>query len=193
MTSSSSRPAAAAAASPSDHAAAAVVHPRISAHALADQLAARAVTVIDVREPMEYAAGHIAGSLNVPLGRITQADLPQGPLVLVCHSGNRSAKALAALQQQGHPHPLGDLEGGVPSWQQAGYGVRKLKGAPLPLMRQVQIAAGSLVLLGVLLSQLVNPAWIWLAGFVGAGLTFAGISGFCGMARLLAVMPWNRV
>ena len=190
---SPSRPAASTAASPADPAAAAVVHPRISAHALADQLAARAVTVIDVREPMEYAAGHIAGSLNVPLGRITQADLPQGPLVLVCHSGNRSAKALVALQQQGHSHPLGDLEGGVPSWQQAGYTLRKLKGAPLPLMRQVQIAAGSLVLLGVLLSQLVNPAWIWLAGFVGAGLTFAGISGFCGMARLLAVMPWNRV
>jgi rhodanese-related sulfurtransferase len=168
-------------------------HQRISAQALAEQLSARSVTVIDVREPMEYAAGHIAGSLNVPLGRIAQADLPQGPLVLVCHSGNRSAQALAALQQQGHPHPLRDLEGGVPSWQQAGYGVRKLKGAPLPLMRQVQIAAGSLVLLGVILSQVVNPAWIWLAGLVGAGLTFAGISGFCGMARLLAAMPWNRV
>lgn len=60
-------------------------------------------------------------------------------------------------------------------------------------MQQVQIAAGSLVLAGVLLSQLVAPAWIWLSGFVGAGLVFAGVSGFCGMARLLAVMPWNRV
>jgi rhodanese-related sulfurtransferase len=60
-------------------------------------------------------------------------------------------------------------------------------------MRQVQIAAGSLVLLGLILSQLVAPAWILLTWFVGAGLTFAGISGFCGMARLLALMPWNRV
>jgi rhodanese-related sulfurtransferase len=60
-------------------------------------------------------------------------------------------------------------------------------------MRQVQIAAGSLVLLGVILSQTVAPGWIWLSGFVGAGLTFAGISGFCGMARLLAAMPWNKV
>lgn len=166
---------------------------RISAHDLADQLAARDVTVIDVREPMEYASGHISGSLNVPLGRICQADLPSGPLVLVCQSGNRSAKALAQLLGQGHPHPLWDLQGGVPSWQQAGFPVNKLKGAPLPLMRQVQIAAGSLVLLGVILSQAVAPGWIWLAGFVGAGLTFAGVSGFCGMARLLAVMPWNRV
>ena len=165
----------------------------ISAHDLADQLAARDVTVIDVREPMEYASGHINGSLNVPLSRITQADLPRGPLVLVCQSGNRSAKALSQLLQQGHPHPVADLMGGLPAWQQAGFYVRKLKGAPLPLMRQVQIAAGSLVLLGVILSQTVAPGWIWLSGFVGAGLTFAGISGFCGMARLLAVMPWNRV
>ena len=166
---------------------------RISAHDLADQLVARDVTVIDVRDPMEYATGHITGSLNVPLSRITQADLPHGPLVLVCQSGNRSSRALKQLLQQGFPHPVVDLEGGVPAWQQAGYEVRTFKGAPLPLMRQVQIAAGSLVLLGVILSQAVAPGWIWLSGFVGAGLTFAGISGFCGMARLLAVMPWNRV
>lgn len=168
-------------------------HTRISAHDLADQLKAREVTVIDVREPMEYATGHITGSLNVPLVRITQADLPRGPLVLVCQSGNRSVKALKQLLQQGHPHPVADLMGGLPAWQQAGYEVCKFKGAPLPLMRQVQIAAGSLVLLGVILSQTVAPGWIWLSGFVGAGLTFAGISGFCGMARLLAAMPWNQV
>jgi rhodanese-related sulfurtransferase len=167
--------------------------PRISAHDLADQLAEQRVQVIDVREPMEYAGGHIAGSLNVPLSRISQADLPRGPLVLVCHSGNRSAQALAQLLQQGHPHPLSDLEGGIPAWQQAGLPVHKLRNAPLPLMRQVQIAAGSLVLLGLILSNLVAPAWILLSWFVGAGLVFAGISGFCGMARLLALMPWNKV
>ncbi len=166
---------------------------RISAHDLADQLASRDVTVIDVREPMEYAGGHIAGSLNIPLSRIAQADLPRGPLVLVCQSGNRSARALAELIRQDHPHPVADLQGGLPTWQQAGFPVRRLAGAPLPLMRQVQIVAGSLVLLGVVLSQTVAPGWIWLAGFVGAGLTFAGVSGFCGLARLLAAMPWNRV
>jgi rhodanese-related sulfurtransferase len=59
-------------------------------------------------------------------------------------------------------------------------------------MRQVQIAAGSLVLLGVILSHTVASGWIWLSGFVGAGLIFAGVSGFCGLARLLAALPWNR-
>ncbi|MCP9780337.1 DUF2892 domain-containing protein [Cyanobium sp. To12R1] len=103
----------------------------------------------------------------------------QCALVLVCHSGRRSAQA--------------DLEGGIPSWQQAGLPLRRLNNAPLPLMRQVQIAAGSLVLLGLGLGSWVAPAWILLSWFVGAGLVFAGISGFCGMARLLALMPWNRV
>jgi rhodanese-related sulfurtransferase len=167
--------------------------PRISAHGLADQLAEQRVTVIDVREPMEFAGGHIAGSLNVPLARLHQADLPSSPLVLVCQSGNRSAKGVQLLRQQGHPDPVTDLEGGIPSWQQAGLPLRKLKNAPLPLMRQVQIAAGSLVLLGLILSNVVAPAWILLTWFVGAGLVFAGVSGFCGMARLLALMPWNKV
>lgn len=166
---------------------------RISAHDLADQLASKRVTVIDVREPMEFAGGHIAGSLNVPLSRLAQADLPQGSLVLVCQSGNRSAKGVQVLLQRGHGQPVRDLEGGIPSWQLAGLPLRKLKNAPLPLMRQVQIAAGSLVLLGLILSHTVAPAWILLTWFVGAGLVFAGVSGFCGMARLLALMPWNKV
>ena len=166
---------------------------RISAHDLADQLSTQRVSVIDVREPMEYASGHIAGSLNIPLNRLHQADLPQGPLVLVCQSGNRSSRGLKQLLNQGHSHPLSELDGGLPSWQTAGFPVRKLKNAPLPLMRQVQITAGSLILVGLILSNTVAPAWIILTWFVGAGLTFAGITGFCGMARLLAVMPWNRV
>ena len=165
----------------------------ISAQDLADQLASQRISVIDVREPMEYASGHIAGSINVPLNRLHQADLPQGPLVLVCQSGNRSSQGLNRLLDRAHPHSVVDLAGGLPSWQQAGYPVRKLKNAPLPLMRQVQIAAGSLILLGLILSNVVAPGWIAITWFVGAGFTFAGVSGFCGMARLLAVMPWNRV
>jgi rhodanese-related sulfurtransferase len=113
--------------------------------------------------------------------------------VLVCQSGNRSARGLAQLRQLGFPESLADLEGGLPSWERAGLPVRKAKGAPLPLMRQVQIVAGSLVLLGLALSQAVAPAWILLTWFVGVGLVFAGVSGFCGLARLLAQLPWNRV
>lgn len=59
-------------------------------------------------------------------------------------------------------------------------------------MRQVQITAGSIVLLGAILSATVHPAFIWLSAFIGAGLLFAGASGWCGMAKLLGLMPWNR-
>jgi rhodanese-related sulfurtransferase len=143
---------------------------RISAHGLADQLAEQRVTVIDVREPMEFAGGHIAGSLNVPLALLHQSDLPSGPLVLVCQSGNPSAKGVQTLLERGDANPVKDLEGGLSSWQQASLPVRKLKNAPLPLMCQVQIAAGSLVLLGLILSNVVAPAWILLTWFIGAAL-----------------------
>jgi len=166
---------------------------RLTAQELARQLQSGAIGVIDVREPMEYAGGHIAGSLNVPLARLADTQLPDGPLVLVCQSGNRSLQGCRRLLERQPSRLLLDLEGGIPAWQQAGLPLLRQANAPLPLMRQVQIAAGSLVLLGLILSHTVAPAWIALTWFVGAGLCFAGISGFCGMARLLAAMPWNRM
>ncbi|WP_231597412.1 hypothetical protein [Synechococcus sp. CBW1004] len=84
---------------------------------------------------------------------------------------------------------MSDLEGGLPSWQQAGYPVHRLANAPLPLMRQVQISAGGLVLLGLGLSQANQLSRIQAGATVGAGLVFAGITGFCGIAQLLALMP----
>ena len=70
--------------------------------------------------------------------------------------------------------------------------VEEDRSQPIEIMRQVQIAAGSLVLLGVILGLTVAPGWFALSGFVGAGLVFAGTTGWCGMAYLLAIMPWNR-
>lgn len=84
------------------------------------------------------------------------------------------------------------LEGGIDAWKAAGLEVEQDPTQPLELQRQVMIAAGSLVLLGVLLGYALSPWLFLLSGFVGAGLIFAGISGFCGMALLLQRMPWNR-
>ena len=166
---------------------------RLHASELASRLDAHQVRVTDVREQVEFASGHIAGSQNVPLARLGQSPLPKGPLVLVCQSGRRSARGLDQLRAAGHPFPISDLEGGLPSWEQAGLPLQRHRNAPMPLMRQVQIAAGSLVLLGLGLGTWVAPAWMLLSAFVGAGLVFAGVSGFCGMALLLARAPWNRI
>jgi len=166
---------------------------RLSPHELDEQRRSGRISIIDVREPMEFVGGHIPGSRNIPLGLLAEAPLPDGPLVLICPRGARSERGFATLVRRGLAVGIADLEGGLIAWQAAQLPIEKRKGAPLPLMRQVQIVAGGLVLIGVLLSQLAAPGWIWLSGFVGAGLMFAGISGFCGMARLLAVMPWNRV
>ena len=84
------------------------------------------------------------------------------------------------------------LEGGIDAWKKAGLPVAVDRGQPIEIMRQVQITAGALVLAGVLLGIWVAPAFLALSGFVGAGLMFAGISGWCGMAKLLGLMPWNR-
>ena len=152
-----------------------------------------AVTVVDVRQPMEVAGGRIPGSQCIPLGRLKRAELPGGELVFVCASGNRSAQAIAVVRQRFPGRTVMDLAGGLQRWQREGFPVERQTGAPMPLMRQVQIAAGSLVLLGLIGSQWWAAAWIGVSWFVGAGLVFSGVSGFCGMARLLAWMPWNRV
>jgi rhodanese-related sulfurtransferase len=88
--------------------------------------------------------------------------------------------------------PAYQLEGGLDAWRAAGLPLVENTGAPLEIMRQVQITAGSLVVLGVILGLAVHPGFFGLAAFVGAGLVFAGTSGWCGMAKLLAVLPWNR-
>jgi hypothetical protein len=59
-------------------------------------------------------------------------------------------------------------------------------------MRQVQIIAGGLSALGALLALAVNPRFAVVPLLIGSGLLFAGITGACGMALLLAKMPWNR-
>ena len=85
------------------------------------------------------------------------------------------------------------LQGGIEAWKAAGLPIHANRNAPLEIMRQVQIAAGGLVLLGVALGSLVHPAFYAVSAFVGAGLAFAGATGWCGMAYLLKAMPWNRV
>ena len=63
----------------------------------------------------------------------------------------------------------------------------------LPLMQQVQLTIGLGVLTGAILALTVNPHWVFLCAFFGAGLTMAGSTGWCGLAILMSQLPWNRV
>ncbi|WP_439515163.1 rhodanese family protein [Oceanibaculum nanhaiense] len=166
----------------------------IAPDALQQRLASGGMLLIDIREPDEYAREHIIGARLIPLNAIDAEDLTteHGRAVcFTCRSGNRTAIAAARLLAKGFPESYA-LEGGLDGWKKAGLPVHFNPRAPLDLMRQVQIAAGSLALAGAVLAATVSPWFILLSGFVGAGLVFAGLTGFCGMARLLKLMPWNR-
>ncbi|KQW69249.1 hypothetical protein ASE17_12590 [Phenylobacterium sp. Root77] len=161
---------------------------------VAELLADGRAVLFDIRDPDEFARRHVKGARLRPLATL-EADplmVPKGQTaIFTCRSGMRTAancqRLAAAVDGEAFV-----LDGGVDGWAAAGLPLVENRKAPLELMRQVQIAAGSLVLIGVALGFLIHPGFFGLSAFVGAGLTFAGVTGFCGMARLLGAMPWNR-
>jgi rhodanese-related sulfurtransferase len=151
-------------------------------------------TLVDIREADEHAREHIAGALSMPLSALEKSHVnlvPQGDVIFHCKSGMRTSTNCARLATHVEG-PAFMLEGGLDAWKRAGLAVRKKAGAPIELMRQVQIVIGLFVLTGIALSLTVHPGFIAIPAFMGAGLTFAGLSGWCGMAKLIALAPWNR-
>ena len=152
--------------------------------------------LVDIREADEHARERIPGARHVPLSKLdaTDAALPQGaPVIFHCRSGARTlANASRLVAWAGQSRDAYVMEGGLDAWRKAGLPVMADRSQPIELQRQVQIVAGGLGLSGTLLGVLVSPWFLIVPGFVGAGLTFAGLSGFCGMARLLMLAPWNR-
>jgi rhodanese-related sulfurtransferase len=159
------------------------------------------VTLIDVRTPAEFGEVHVDFAHNIPLDRLdtqaVKAVAGDGPLYFVCKSGTRSQKACEKLLAAGVTDVV-SVEGGTAACEAAGVPVIRGKKA-MSLERQVRIAAGALVAIGAALAAFGPEAPVnWqaigagLAGFVGCGLVFAGITDTCGMAMLIAKMPWNQ-
>jgi rhodanese-related sulfurtransferase len=145
--------------------------------------------LLDVRTPAEFNEVHAVHAKSVPLGNLR----PEGwvnvsAVHLLCQTGGRAAKAAEKFEGRGVV-----VEGGTEAWINAGLPVIRGTIKAISLERQVRIAAGSLILAGILLSEFAHPFFIGLSGFVGAGLIFAGLSGWCGMALLLAKLPWNTL
>ncbi|MCS7034640.1 MAG: rhodanese-like domain-containing protein [Phycisphaerae bacterium] len=156
------------------------------------------VDLIDVRTPLEFREVHCPFARNLPLSELDPQQvmrLRRGaadqPVYFICRSGSRAKQACERLIAAGFTNVV-NVTGGMLAWVEQGLPVNRGKKA-ISLERQVRIAAGSMVLIGAILGYFVHPLWIGLCAFVGAGLVFAGITDTCGMAMLLARMPWNQV
>jgi rhodanese-related sulfurtransferase len=166
---------------------------RIQAMAKVREIPAGAL-IVDVREYVEFAAGHIDGARLAPLGDVAQMAEEwqrERAVVLVCKAGSRAEKARERLAAKGFTE-LTVLEGGMDRWRAEGRPVVTERRQPWSMERQVRIVAGSLVLVTLALALGVSKLWLIGTGFVGAGLVFAGVSNICMMASLLGKLPWNR-
>ncbi|MEX2146929.1 MAG: rhodanese-like domain-containing protein [Candidatus Rokuibacteriota bacterium] len=153
----------------------------------------REVFLLDVRTPLEFESERIDGALNIPLDVLDARveDVPEhAEVVVVCRTGVRATLAAQTLAGAGRRARV--LEGGVLAWRRARLPLRQGR-RRLPVDRQVQLIVGTMVLTGVTLGAFVSPWFLLLAAFFGAGLTFAGATGTCGLALVLLKMPWNRL
>lgn len=161
---------------------------------LNEKLKAENIQLIDVREQAEFAGGRVAQAKAFPLGELEKrtAELDRTkPIYLICRTGRRSLEAQKKLNTLGFSNVI-NVNGGFEAWKKEGLPFERDENAPWALERQVRLTAGLLVVVGVLASFLIHPNFIWLAGFVGAGLIFAAVTDTCAMGMILAKMPWNR-
>jgi rhodanese-related sulfurtransferase len=161
----------------------------------AKRLLAQGAILVDVREADERARERIPGARHLPVSKLDEADLAvhRGtPVIFHCRSGARTLGNAPRLADVAEGCEVYALEGGIDAWRKAGLPVAVDRSQPIEIQRQVQIGAGSIAFVGTLLGILVSPWFLAVPLFVGAGLTMAGITGFCGMALLLARAPWNR-
>ena len=161
-------------------------------------LAGGDTVLIDVREDFEHAAERIEGAIHHPLSKFDAETLRHthagNRVVFHCKSGKRSTDAALRFALAGESaERVFHLAGGIDGWIAADHPtIKPATGPRISVMRQVQIVAGGLVALGVLLGVAVSPWFLLLSAFVGCGLMFAGFTGWCGLAFVLAAMPWNK-
>ncbi len=162
-------------------------------------LTAGECTLIDVREADEHARERIMHAQLNPLSRFDAACVQTHPntkrFVFHCKGGRRSADASARACAIAKPDvEIFSMAGGIDAWKNASLPVQTNHAAPrMSVMQQTQLVIGLATLIGAALAYFVHPAFVAIPAFFGAGLAFAGATGTCGLAIVLAKMPWNRV
>lgn len=173
----------------------------INARELFKQYAPEDLCLVDVRTAAEVRGEALPGIITMPLDELDAEKLQavidrrsQGdqPVYLICQSGKRAqlaADKLAGKLRQ----PLIVIDGGMNAIKQTGISTLQTEHKlMISLERQVRIAAGALVALGVILGFAVHAGFFALSAFVGVGLMFSGITDSCAMGMLIAKAPWNR-
>lgn len=150
--------------------------------------------LIDVREPLEYQTEHIEQAENIPLSTISYEDIKNKDkkIVIHCRSGVRSRSACEKITQHDKSIEVYNLEGGILDWSQQSLPTIKERQI-LPLERQVQLTLGSIIIFGVIMTYFVSTSWLIIPTIIGLGLINAGTTGWCGLAKLVAKLPWNKV
>jgi rhodanese-related sulfurtransferase len=156
------------------------------------------MTILDVREREEFEAEHIPDSICCPLSQFDMLapgiikNIKETDVVVMCRTGNRSKMALNELKKFNVDlSKFSSFDGGIQQWKSLGHPVRG-KGSVIPIMRQMQIVASSLIFMAFLGAAFVHPHFIYLALFVGGGLALSGYTGICPMVFILQKMPWNN-
>ncbi|MFD2204564.1 rhodanese-like domain-containing protein [Kiloniella antarctica] len=167
---------------------------KISPSDLFERMKADNFVLIDIRSVQEYQEEYLRGSKNIPIEEFGSYDFSKDynkAAIFYCRRGRRTSQAADFLNKYPFKEVL-ILEGGIMAWKAKNLSTVKSTKSPIDLMRQVQIIAGGLVSIGAILGFFVNSNYIAISGFVGVGLLLAGISGVCGLARVLRLMPWNK-
>lgn len=151
--------------------------------------------LLDVRTAPEFQSAHIPQARLLPLDDIRPERLDQlhggSPIYVICQSGMRARKAIEKLSRAGLRECV-LVDGGMDAWTSAGLPVERGASKVLPLMRQVQLVIGISTAAGAILALTVDPLFVVIPLITGCGLTINGLTGFCGLALLMARLPWNR-
>jgi rhodanese-related sulfurtransferase len=150
------------------------------------------IKIVDIRNPDEFARESIKSAQNIPSDKLDECVFDKDDMVIFhCQSGNRTRQCQDKIENLGLNKAY-IMEGGISAWKKANQPLNVDKQAPLPVMRQVQIIVGFMVIVGVVLALTISPWFSLISAFFGGGLLFAGLTGFCGMANILMLLPYNK-
>lgn len=170
---------------------------KVDANTLKKWIDSNEAVLIDVRDKEEYDSECIEFAKSLPLNKITIEDAkkPENKnkkVVIQCQFGSRAIMACEKIKSYGADFDIWYLDGGIDSWKKEGFPMKESENKIFPLNQQVQIATGIIIVTGIFLTHFVNYIWILFPLFVGLGLINAGVSGWCGLGKLMLKMPWNK-